>query len=324
MGITEISQILVLFVHKVSQRTQNIMTTESQSQSPIAEGILSEMAVALSLPCSRCGYDLRGLVADGDCPECGEPIRLTIIETIDPASRRLTPMQNPKRVGNSVTGVVASFFVSCLLAALAIMANAPDALSVPAFVKTLPKQAIVLASVGFGLLALVLLLPMFVMCKRKELVGCRGGLSLTSMGILLWSISMVLVALFVLGQNIQTPAITMLFDTCLPVVSAGIVFSGFKKLVPRLGLRSRAFRQAQWSRQRMNDLLSALVFVVIGRTFLVVSSADSNMAVLGLIIMVMSVSLIMIGLAYLTRNTIWIRQALATPPPALTDLLRGT
>jgi len=42
---------------------------------------------------------------------------------------------------------------------------------------------------------------------------------------------------------------------------------------------------------------------------------------LGLIIMVMSLSLIVIGLGYLLRNVIWIRNALITPPPALIDLL---
>ncbi len=81
------------------------MSTESLIKSPIAEN-LSQMQIALDLPCARCGYELRELMADGDCPECGEPIRLTIIEVIDPASKRLTPIHKPKVVGNSIAGVV--------------------------------------------------------------------------------------------------------------------------------------------------------------------------------------------------------------------------
>jgi hypothetical protein len=127
------------------------------------------------------------------------------------------------------------------------------------------------------------------------------------------------IVLFV--QSNQSGAMAMLFDTCLPAITAGIVFSGFKKLVPRLGLRSRAFRQAQGSRQRMNDLLVALVFVLIGRALIIASPGDTNLAMLGLIVMIMSLSLIVFGLGYLLRNTIWIRQALVTPPPALSDLL---
>ena len=87
---------------------------KEQAKSPIVEG-LQGMAVALSLECSRCGYELRGMLADINCPECGEPIRHTIIESIDPAARRLSPIQFPKRVGNSITTVVAAYLLSALL-----------------------------------------------------------------------------------------------------------------------------------------------------------------------------------------------------------------
>jgi hypothetical protein len=75
------------------------------------------------------------------------------------------------------------------------------------------------------------------------------------------------------------------------------------------------------SRQRMNDLLVVLVIIIIGRTCIVNSLPDSNLAFLGLIVLIMSISFIVIGLAYVLRNTFWIRRALITPPPALTELL---
>jgi hypothetical protein len=159
------------------------------------------------------------------------------------------------------------------------------------------------------------------MGKKKALIRCRKGLVMVSSGLCLWSISMSIIAEFLLSTKLHTLSTEMLFDTCLPVVSAGLIFSGFRQLVPRLGQRSRAFRQAQGSRQRMNDLLAALIVLIVGRTFLTISASDSNLYLLGLIIMVMSLSLIIIGLGYLLRNTIWIRNSLATPPPALIDLL---
>ena len=72
----------------------------------------------------------------------------------------------------------------------------------------------------------------------------------------------------------------------------------------------------------MNDLLAALVVIIVGRTLIVVSTTDSNLSLLGLIVMVMSLSLVVIGLGYLLRNTAWIRNALISPAPALLDLLR--
>ena len=72
----------------------------------------------------------------------------------------------------------------------------------------------------------------------------------------------------------------------------------------------------------MNDLLAALLFAAIGRIFILISSHDSNLATLGMIIMVLSITLIVVGLIYLIRNTLWIRSALCSPPPSLGQLLK--
>ncbi len=297
------------------------MSTETKQKSPIKDN-LSQMVLAQSLPCARCGYDLRSLQADGDCPECGEPIRLTVIETVDPATRRLTPIHKPRKTGNAITGIVLFFFISSLLAVMALCVDAPKSLPIPLFVRRSPISVFVWASAGFSLLSFLSLIPLLQMCRRKELTGCRLGIMLTGTGLLLWSLSMLMVNMFLLNSGKNYSQYAMLFDTCFPVISAGLIFSGFRKLVPRLGQRSRAFRQAQGSRQRMNDLLAALFVIIIGRTFLVVSGPDSNLSFIGLIVMVMSISLVAIGFGYLLRNTIWIRQALITPPPALSELLK--
>ncbi len=297
------------------------MKEKSKQKSPIADD-LSQMQVALHLPCARCGYELRELAADGDCPECGEPIRLTIIEIVDPTSRRLAPIFNPRLVGNSITGVVFFFFIAVVLSVLALSSTAPDSLPVPMFLRTSSTSGFVWLSAASGLISLVNLVPMMQMCRRPVLIGCMAGIVLTFLGLCLWSVSMVLIATILLGSGTNSEAFTMLFDTCLPVVASGLVFSGFRRLIPRLGQRSRAFRQAQGSRQRMNDLLAALVVIIVGRTFLIVSSSDSNLSLLGLIVMVMSISLVVIGLGYLLRNIVWIRNALISPPPALPELLK--
>ena len=296
-------------------------TIKGTPRPPIADDLM-EMVIALTMPCARCGYDLRGLQADGDCPECGEPIRLTIIETVDPASRRLAPMHQPRIIGNAITGIVTSFTISFILAVTALLIYAPSTLPIPHFLRVFPISAVVWASAGFGFLSFLFLIPMILMCQRKELAGCRGGILFTGFGVLAWSTSLLFLVLFFFRSFLELEPYSMLFDTFIPVISAGLVFSGFRKLIPRLGLRSRAFRQAQGSRQRMNDLLAALVVVIVGRTFVETATGNSNLSILGLIVMIMSISLIVIGLGYLLRNTLWIRQALITPPPALNELLQ--
>lgn len=297
------------------------MSTDESLKSPIADD-LSAMQVALHLPCSRCGYELRELVADGDCPECGEPIRLTIIDVVDPASKRLAPIQNPKAVGNSISSVVFFFFSAVVIDLIAIVSTHSNTLPVPAFLHEIPAVSCVWLSGLSGFIAICVLTPMMKLCSQSLLVGCKTGIMLTVLGLGLWIVSMVLIAVVLVPNFDQNAATNMLLDTCLPVLASGLVFSGFRRLIPRLGQRSRAFRQAQGSRQRMNDLLAALVVIIVGRTLIAVSSPDSNLYLLGFIVLVMSLSLVVIGLGYVLRNTIWIRTALVTPPPALPDLLK--
>ena len=297
------------------------MSTETPVKSPLAED-LSQMQVSLHLPCARCGYELRELMADGDCPECGEPIRLTIIEVVDPASRRLEPIHNPRAVGNSILRIVLFFYIAVVLAVLAILSRASDVLPIPALFHDLPSTELIWISAACGLVAVVSLVPMMQLRKQSVLVGCKAGILIIFFGLWMWVMSMILIATLLLKQQSHHGAVIMVLDTCLPVISGGLVFSGFRRLIPRLGQRSRAFRQAQSSRQRMSDLLAALAVIIVGRTLLVVSTPDSNISLLGLIVMVMSLSLIVIGLGYLLRNTIWIRNALITPPPAIPELLR--
>ena len=297
------------------------MAAETRLKSPIAEE-LTQMRVSISLPCARCGYDMRGLAADGDCPECGEPIRLTIIEVIDPAARRLEPIHNQKLIGNSIFGIVLFYFISVALAAFAALGHSPDSLPVPESLRTFPSSTFLWISSAGGFVALLNLTPIMVLYRHNELQDCRQGIALTFVGLVLWVISMVLISIVLLPNPLHSAPVAMFFDTCLPVVAAALVFSGFRKLIPRLGQRSRAFRQAQGSRQRMSDLLLTLIVVIVGRTFIAVSPGDSNLSMFGLITMVISMSLVVVGLGYLLRNTAWIRRALVTPPPALSELLR--
>jgi len=159
------------------------------------------------------------------------------------------------------------------------------------------------------------------MCRGETIQGCRLGIVLTGSGLLSFAILMGASRWVLLGEADYGTIVTLLFDTMLPAISLGVIFTGLRRLVPRLGQRSREFRLAQGSRQRMNDLLAALVFVVIGRTCISVSELDSNIATLGMILMVLCITLVLVGLLYLIRNTYWIRSALCSPPPTLQELL---
>lgn len=299
------------------------MTEEQKKISPIAED-LSHMRVSIMLPCIQCGYNLQGLSADGDCPECSKPIRLTIFEVVDPVSKRLGTIPKPASVGNAITGAVLFFLCSMLLAVFAMYARSPKILPTPAVLRRIDIPMYVWGAALAGLVALLCFIPLIQLRRQEELQACRRGIELTTVGLLAWVITMAIIAMELqsYGIRLQTHPIGLLYDTCIPLVAIVLVFSGFRRLIPRLGQRSRAFRQAQSSRQRMNVLLATLVVFVVGRVIIEVVSSVSVFQVLGLIITVMSVLLIVVGLLTLLRNVLWIRRSLISPPPALSELLK--
>lgn len=274
------------------------------------------------LSCARCGYDLKSLSADGNCPECGEPIRLTIIDTVDPAARRLPPIERPLATGNALVCISVFLFLAVACAVLVLLSNAPKSLPIPNAICTLNDPIWICVSSAFAGIAFVSLIPIMRMCRCGLIQGCKLGIALTGSGLLSFAILMGASRWVLLGGIDNGVIVTLLFDSLLPAISLGIIFTGLRRLVPRLGQRSREFRLAQGSRQRMNDLLAALVFVVIGRSLISISSYDSNLATLGMIIMVLSITLVVVGLLYLIRNTFWIRSALCSPPPSLGQLLK--
>ena len=49
--------------------------------------------------CIGCGYNLRGLSIRERCPECGVPVRATILGVVDPKAHELTPLYRPALTG---------------------------------------------------------------------------------------------------------------------------------------------------------------------------------------------------------------------------------
>ena len=293
--------------------------TDAQNISPIAED-LGQMLVAIALPCTKCGYNLQGLCADLDCPECSKPIRLTIFEIVDPVSKRLGKIPNPKAVGNAIVLAVFFFLCSITIAIFAMYAGAPSPLPVPIVLQQMDVSLCVWVAHLAGLTSLLCFIPLIRLRHQDELQACCRGIELTGIGLLSWAIAMAIVAMALYQHAFHS--IGVLYDTCIPGVASVLVFSGFRRLIPRLGQRSLAFRQAQSSRQRMNVMFATLVVFVVGRAIIQVFSSTSVYRVFGLILAVMSMLLIIVGLLTLLRNVIWIRKSLISPPPALNELLK--
>lgn len=109
------------------------------------------------LPCWVCAYNLSGLSVTGVCPECGTPVRTTLLAVVDPAAATFHPLWMPRV---AAVGLVL-WTLSSILAALTIwIIRAGDLLSVwlglPGRIDVLGVIAPVLAGVcGLGSLVLI-------------------------------------------------------------------------------------------------------------------------------------------------------------------------
>lgn len=74
----------------MTQKPESSTTVYVRTQ---AASLASELTG--NLPCARCRYNLRGLSVRGTCPECGVPVRATLLAKVDPHAAELQPLSHP-------------------------------------------------------------------------------------------------------------------------------------------------------------------------------------------------------------------------------------
>lgn len=74
-------------------------TNHAVPDSPRGEAMTLARELGGDIPCVRCRYSLRGLSVRGVCPECGAPVRATLLARVDPMASELAPITRPALVG---------------------------------------------------------------------------------------------------------------------------------------------------------------------------------------------------------------------------------
>jgi hypothetical protein len=287
--------------------------------------------IASPVHCCRCTYDLRGLPADGRCPECGLAIFDTVQHIVDPAASHLPRLRDPVGVGNAIVWLTLCCFIAvALLAAQAaiVWLEVVHPRSVGMFGVAPAHDLTLLASLA-GLASLWSVYKFFPARSYDGSITVRLDVWLLGLGLAGWAVlTMVLWQRerywsFAVVRPEEEIAVRSLLHIAL-VGSAVTMWIGMQRVLNTIGKRSRAYRSAHSGRQNIRPMIAATIAIAFGSILRMLDmhfGAGESLAQLGTVIVSVSMLMLLIGLGYLVINSWWIRQALRHPPPKLQELL---
>jgi len=281
-----------------------------------------------SLHCRQCGYDLRGLQADGRCPECGLEIWTSVLSTVDPDASRLPSLRNPPAVGNAILILTIMMLLGMLLTIGPSVAHVIDSRNpsgLAAWSGRIPRLSWpVCALLGIvGLSALWLLAPP----RGSEPHGTVwNDIWRIAIGYIGW------LAIASLWQQWHGPSPRVdeaqrLVMHLAMAMFATIGLIGLRGAFEVIGHRSREYRRSQGGRQSLELIIAAIAVGVLAAAlkYLSVDAIPANWRdnarTIGQIVLWISNFMVLIGLAYLVVNAWWIRRSLHRPPPPLDQIL---
>lgn len=136
----------------------------------------AELALQLrgGLPCVRCGYNLGGLSIRGVCPECGTPIRATLLMVVDPHAKELQPVSHAGLVAAGVmlwaVGALAAALLGWWIRIAPMLEHMSGERWSTAWARRCAVAGIVLSGIG----ALALVRP-HARIPRGQVIGAAGA-----------------------------------------------------------------------------------------------------------------------------------------------------
>jgi hypothetical protein len=282
-----------------------------------------------ALHCRKCGYNLRGLQADGKCPECGLDIWSTVLSTVDPAAGRLPSLRNPPAVGNAILLLTICMLGGTVLLAtptISRMLNAWQPSTQMDWTQGIPELTWPFAA----------LLGVLGAWALWRLAPPRGSEPHGAVWIDIWRVGAGLIGWLTFSTGwlafAESPGLIgnqqRLVLHLAAAVFATIGLLGLRGVFGIIGQRSREYRRSRGGRQSLELIITAICAGLLAAAADYVTRLGwfpgrwrGELRMLCTIIIWMSTFMVLIGLTYLVMNAWWIRQALRRPPPLADQIL---
>lgn len=273
----------------------------------ISPGRLDALSRELSrdLPCVRCAYDLVGLSVRDRCPECGTPVRATLLSVVDPLAGELAPIHNPRLL----FAALCVWSICTLLAALCVwiiraLEFTDAGFGLPAFAGWFGPAASIL--IGIAGVALV---PIARPHDRLER-GATLGVVLALLAYL--AIATVWFVLFAGPERVvPTLYVSPVADDSrrsllrlLSAICCAVAVTGLSRVWRTLQSRSVLMRSGRLDRQSTPSMLAALSIAALGDVIWLLFKPDQDTSIEGSLVRIISIAMIGVGSMLLTVGVV--------------------
>jgi hypothetical protein len=288
------------------------------------------------LPCVRCRYNLRGISVRGSCPECGTPIRVTILARVDPYAPILRPIVLPHITAGGILlwtgGAAAAALLTCVMRAEDFVREVGSS---DVAARLIPSHSLASASV-FAILAsalgaLAIVRPHAGMSRRNCLLAAIGVVALIGVAcfhmriqvdfdeshtrpyVNLDQLPLTERSWWRLGQSAMIAACVLLLRPNARLLAA----------------RSLLLRMGRVDRQTMLALVAALGVAAVGDVVHLVAHALGSgsmsqvLAMIGTFTIAVGSMLLLVGLIGMVVDSVRVASAVARPPVSMSALLHA-
>jgi hypothetical protein len=276
-----------------------------------------------ALACARCAYDLKGLSITSVCPECGVPVRATILSRVDPQADELQPLFFPRLTASGMVLWTTAALSATLLAWLLKAEDLGARIRLPQGLHML-VPALALVS---GLGALVMVRPHRLrapgMLPRPGFAGTRAGSILALTGVLLH----VPLAVALYHSYVATRApIDASLARLMAIGWMILILACLRPSARLLAARSFLMRTGQIDRQQMASLIALLLVQALGESIRLLTlrgawAQQELLMLLAEILVMAGASLFTLGLISMWIDTLRLRRVLSAPPLSLRSLV---
>jgi len=274
----------------------------------------------------RCTYDLKGLSILGQCPECGLPVRATLLAVVDPKAGELQPIFRPRATAAGLVAWSMAALVSVLCGWGVWIIEVLPSGGLDHYLIPL-RYGCVLGVVVSGLGALALISPHANIPTRARFQAWMGTLAYAPL--------IALVAWLLLGRwDVGAPgglgqwAATSGAKTLVQLVGGVVAVSIILLLRPNarlLASRSILLREGRVDRQHLLALASVLGLSAAGELVTLIGlrvQAGETFVLIGQLLVLVAAVLFTLGLVGVVIDCWRIRRAVVEPPLSLESLLK--